>query len=63
MVDGNAVEMESEPKWIEKTERNLSCEGGHENPLQYSYLGNPMERATWWPTVHGVAKSWTRLSE
>ena len=36
---------------------------GHGNPLQYSRLGNPMNRGDWWATVHGVAKSWTRLSE
>ena len=35
--------------------------GGHGNPLQYSCLENPMDRA-WWATVHGVSKSWTRLS-
>jgi len=22
----------------------------------------PMDRGTWWDTVHGVAKSWTQLS-
>ena len=27
--------------------------------LQYSCLGNPMDRKTWWATVHGVTKSWT----
>ena len=32
---------------------------GHSNPLQYSYLENPMDRGPWWATVHGVAKSWT----
>ena len=25
-------------------------------------LLNPMDRGTWWATVHGIAKSWTRLS-
>ena len=30
--------------------------GGHGNPLQYSYLENPMDRAAWWAIVHGVAK-------
>ena len=35
---------------------------GNGNPLQYSCLGNPMDRETWWATVHGVAKSRTRLS-
>ena len=28
-------------------------------PLQYSFLGNPMDRGAWWATVHGVAKSQT----
>ena len=32
------------------------------NPLQYSGLGNPMDAGAWWAIVHGVAKSWTRLS-
>ena len=32
---------------------------GNGNPLQYSCLGNPTEGGAWWPTVHGVAKSWT----
>ena len=25
-------------------------------PLQYSCLGNPMDRGAWWATVHGVTK-------
>ena len=29
---------------------------GNGKPLQYSCLGNPMERGAWWATVHGVAK-------
>ena len=33
------------------------------NPLQYSCLENPMDRGAWWATVHGVAKSRTRLSD
>ena len=36
--------------------------GGNGNPLQYFCLENPMDRGAWWATVHGVAKSWTRLS-
>ena len=35
--------------------------GGHGNPLQYSCLENPMDRGAWWATVHGVAKSQSRL--
>ena len=36
---------------------------GEENgyTLQYSCLGNPMDRGAWWATAHGVAKSRTRL--
>ena len=36
---------------------------GNGNPLQYSCLENPMDREAWWATVHGVAKSGTRLSD
>ena len=32
---------------------------GNGNPLQYSCLGNPLDRGTWWATVHGVSKSQT----
>ena len=32
---------------------------GNGNSLQYSYLGNPMDRRALWATVHGVAKSQT----
>ena len=35
---------------------------GNGYPLQYSCLGNPMHRGAWRDTVHGVAKSRTRLS-
>ena len=36
--------------------------GGNGNPLQYFYLGNPMDRGTWWTAVHGVSQSRTQLS-
>ena len=36
---------------------------GNGTPLQYSCLGNPMDRGAWWATVHGVAKSQTQLSD
>ena len=36
---------------------------GNGNPLQYSCLENPMGRRAQWAAVHGVAKSWTRLSD
>ena len=43
-----------------------SIHGSEESPgegngklIQYSCLGNPMDRGVWWATVHGVAKSRT----
>ena len=35
---------------------------GNGTPLQYSYLENPMDGEAWYAAVHGVAKSWTLLS-
>ena len=32
------------------------------NPLQYSCLGNLMDRGAWQATVHGLEKSWMCLS-
>ena len=37
--------------------------GGNGNPLQYSCLEIPTDRGAWWGTVHGVAKSRTRLGD
>ena len=34
-----------------------SSGGGNGNPLQYSCLENPKDRAAWWATVHGGTKS------
>ena len=36
---------------------------GNGNPLQYSCLENPMDGGAWWAIIHGVARSWTRLSD
>ena len=36
--------------------------GGLGYPLQYSYLGNPMDRGSWQATAHRVTKSQTKLS-
>ena len=33
-----------------------SPEEGNNNPLQYSCLGNPMDRRVWWATVHEAAE-------
>ena len=36
---------------------------GHGNTLQDSCLKTPMDRGAWQAIVHGVAKSWTQLSD
>ena len=35
-------------------ESGRSAREGNANPLQYSYLENPMNRGAWWAPVHGV---------
>ena len=40
-----------------------SLGGRHDNPLQYSHLEHPMDRGTWWTTVHWVAESQTQLKQ
>ena len=34
---------------------------GYDNPLQYSWLENLMDREAWWAAVHRVPKSQTQL--
>ena len=46
-----------DPGSIPESER--SPEEGNGNTLQYSCLGNSMDREAWWATVHGIAKNWT----
>ena len=49
----NAGDVDLIPGLVRSTER------GHGNPLQYFWLENSMDRATWLAIVHGVAKSQT----
>ena len=35
---------------------------GNGNTFQHFCLENFMDRVAWWATVHGIVKSWTRLS-
>ena len=37
--------------------------GAHDNTLQNSCLGNPMDRGAWQAKVRGVTKSQTQLSD
>jgi len=46
----NAEDLGSIPGW------GRSPREGNGNLLQYSCLGNPMDRGAWWATVHGVTK-------
>ena len=41
----------------------LKAKEGNGTPLQYSCLENPMDGGAWQASVHGVAKSWTRLND
>ena len=40
-----------------------SIPGSGRSPGGGHCLENPMDRGTWWATVHGLAKSWTRLKQ
>ena len=53
----NAGDVSSTPKL------GRSLGEGNGNPLQYSYLENPMDVEAWCITVHGISKSWTPLSD
>ena len=46
-----------DPGSIPGTRRSPGESNG--NPLQYSCLGNSMDRGAWWSTVHGVTESHT----
>ena len=52
----NAGDPDSIPGW------GRSPGEGNGNLLQYSCLENSMNGGAWWATVHGVAKSRTRMS-
>ena len=42
---------------------SLAYGEGNGTPLQYSCLETPMDGGAWWAAAHGVAKSWTPLSD
>ena len=47
---GNARDMSSIPRL------RRSPGEGNGDPLQYSCLGNPMDRGVWWAKIHGISK-------
>ena len=50
---------ETQKMWVQSLGQERPPRQGNSNPSQYSCLGNPMDRGTWWAIVHGVAKSRT----
>ena len=42
---------------------NVNCSYNTFDSLGNSFLENPMDGGAWWAAIHGVAKSWTRLSD
>ena len=63
---GGTVAKESNP-WDSKDTGLIPGSGrfpeiGNGTPLRYCCLEIFVNRGAWWATVHGVAKSWTRLS-
>jgi len=53
---------EAQKTWVWSLGQEDSPWVGNGNPLQYSCLGNPMDRGASWSIVHGVTKSWIQLS-
>ena len=74
LKDGDAVDGEKETVFAAQTSSftgGMMCFLGylhalgerHSNPLQYSWLENPMDRGTWQAMVHRVTKSQTKLKQ
>ena len=54
---------ETQKTWVQSLGQEDSPGRGRVNPLQYSWLENPMDRGASQATVHGVAKGQTRLND
>ena len=52
---------ETQEIWIQSLGQEDSPGEGNDNPLQYSCLGNPVDKKAWQATAHGGHKNWTRL--
>ena len=68
-LSGDSVvkNLPAKQKHQETQVRSLSQEhspgGGHDNPLQYSCLENPVDRRAWWATVHTQGRKESDLTE
>ena len=62
---GSVVKMQPamQEKWVSSLGQEDSLSGGSSNLLQYSCLGNSMDRGAWWATVHGVTEELNTLSD
>ena len=49
--------------WVRSLGQEDSLEKGMATHSSILFLQNSMDRGAWWATVHGVTKSWTRLSD
>ena len=49
--------------WVLSLDWEDSPGEGNGKPFQYPYLENSVDGGNWWAIVHGVAKSWTGLSD
>ena len=58
--DDKASAYDADQSWIPGS--GISSGAGNGNPCRYSCLENPMDRGTWWATVHGITESRTRPS-
>ena len=56
IVVKNPPALQEIPAWGSIPGSGRSSGEANGNPLQYSCLGNLMDRGAWWATVHGVAK-------
>ena len=59
MVKNPPAMQEPQKTWVQSLGWEDPPEEGMSNPLQCSYLQDPMDRGAWQATVHGVAESWT----
>ena len=55
-VHGRSFPGSSAVKNLPANARDTGDPEGNSNPLQYSWLGNPMDRGAWWASVHGIER-------
>ena len=62
MVKNPRAKQEAQETQVRPLSREDPLEEEMANPVQYSCLGNPMDRGAWWAPVRGVTKSQTQPS-